>query len=393
MNLLSAMLWGCAAVGLGALCLQLWALRRHLGEPLKTAASKPGVSILKPLCGVDEGLEVSLELFATLPYPNYELLLGVRDVSDAAYPLAVALARRHPKKVRLVLQQGRGGLNPKVNQLISLEKAARHDVLVVSDSNTRVPAQYLHELAGWFADPTIVCVSNPVSGAGHRSFGALLDNLHLASSVGAGQVGAKRVAKQNLVVGKSMALRRSALSALGGFAQFSNCLAEDYVIGQALRRHEGWRVEIASTPVLNFATERSVRSFWERYARWGVIHRTAVSLPTSLAQALLNPWPLTLLALAAAPSRWAALACLGVLSFKAAIDCAAARSLQCDLPPSAIAAVAVRDVLIFVAWARGFIVRHVNWRGTLLRVGPHSRLFEEPPLALPAEPRTAEVTP
>src|SRR5262249_53201723 len=144
---------------------------------------------------------------------------------------------------------------------------------LVSDSNTRPPAGYLLELAALFDDPGVDCVTHPVSGSGHASLGALLDNLHLASAIGPGQIAARALAGRDLVIGKSMALRRRSLAALGGFEAFANHLAEDYVIGQKLLG----RVALARLPVLNFAAHRTVASFWARYARWGVIHRTAVT--------------------------------------------------------------------------------------------------------------------
>jgi ceramide glucosyltransferase len=246
----------------------------------------------------------------------------------------------------------------------------------------------LSELAALFEDPRVACVSNPVSGTGHQSFGALLDNLHLASAIGPGQLASKALVDQDLVVGKSMALRRSVLTALGGFAAYANVLAEDYVIGRDVRR-AGHRVAIARRPVLNVAIQRTVGSFFHRYVRWGVVHRTAVSLPTSLSQALLNPWPLTLLAVVAAPTLPTLTASLTVFCVKAAVDLSAARAMGCGpLGLEAVAAVAVKDLLLFVTWAHGLFSRTVEWRGTRLRVGPGSRLITSAP-----EPLTGGATP
>jgi ceramide glucosyltransferase len=254
-----------------------------------------------------------------------------------------------------------------------------------SDSNTRPPAGYLSELAALFDEPEVGCVSSAITGGGHRSFGALLDNLHLASSVGAGQLAAKQLADRDLVVGKSMALRKEVLAALGGFAAYANVLAEDYVIGTDVTGKLGLRVAIARRPVVNVAVHRSVGSFFRRYLRWGVIHRTAVRLPTSLCQGLLNPWPLTLLAFLAAPSRVSAGLCLGCLGLKALIDLSAAARLGCPLSLAALPAVPVKDLLLFVAWANGLVSRTVDWRGSRLRVGDGSRLLP-PEVASPATP-------
>ncbi len=372
--LLAALIVVLASVGLTALLLGLACVGLHLRRRTPAPARRPGISILKPLCGADDELVENIERFATMEYPRYELLLGVRDTDDPAWPVALAASRNHPKRVRVVLQRGVVGLNPKVNQLATLEREARYDVLLVSDSNTRPPSGYLAELAALFEDPAVACVTNPVSGTGHETFGALLDNLHLASAIGPGQIAARLLARRDLVVGKSMALKRSALEALGGFAAFGDHLAEDYVIGQRVTRELGLRVALGRLPVLNVATKRSVQSFCDRYARWAVIHRTAVSLPTSLAQALLNPWPLTLVALALSPTPLMLWLCLGTLVAKTAVDVATARALGCRGLWLAPLAVPVKDLVLFIAWCVALFRRTVEWRGHRLRVGPGSRL-------------------
>src|SRR5687768_8410029 len=117
-----------AGLGSFVALLQLVAVVVHRLRPAKKAASLQSVSILKPLCGLDDGLEQNLERFANLAYPSYELLLGVRDQSDPAYPVALRLAMRWPERVRVVVQRGAPGLNPKINQLITLEGEARYDL-------------------------------------------------------------------------------------------------------------------------------------------------------------------------------------------------------------------------------------------------------------------------
>src|SRR5262245_20595492 len=123
MFLLSVILFAAAALGFVLLALQLWGVSRHLRAGLPAAPLEPPVSILKPLCGLDDELEENLESFAKLDYPCYEVLLGVRNRKDNAYPLARKMARRHPRRMRVVIQRGQPGLNPKVNQLITLAAA------------------------------------------------------------------------------------------------------------------------------------------------------------------------------------------------------------------------------------------------------------------------------
>ncbi len=381
MAALSWLFWVAAVAGLVALAVQRWAVSRFLNtkRPARAGVRAP-FSVLKPLCGLDDALEENLRSFTRLAYPSYEVLLGVKDVDDPAYPVARRLAAEHPGCFRVVLQQGTPGLNPKVNQLVTLARAARHEWLAVSDSNATWPPGALAEMADLFADERVGCITSPVTGSGHETLGALLDNLHLASAIGPGQIGAKVVARQDLVVGKSMALRRRALDAVGGFTAFADVLAEDYVIGQALRR-QGYRIGLAQLPVTNVAIARPVRAFFARYLRWSVIHRTAVSAPTYWAQALLNPWPLAVVAATLTGSVGGAVAASAVFCAKCVLDASAARALGCRplRPGLRLAwAVALKDALLFAAWCHGLVSRTVVWRGHPLRVGPGSRLSGRP---------------
>jgi ceramide glucosyltransferase len=386
MALASGLLLLAALIGLTALVIQYVLVLRHRRDAvplLPPGAPRPGISILKPLCGVDDDLEANLEQFARLDYAGrYEVVLGVKDVRDAAFAVARAAVARWPEVMRLELQEGEPGLNPKVNQLVTLADRARYDILAISDSNTRVAPGYLEELAAAFADPDVGCVTHPVAGLGERTFGSLLDNLHLGASAAAGMIAAKRLAGQDIVVGKSMALRREDVDALGGFFSVKDVLAEDYVIGRWVTRRLGRKVVVARTPVFNVSLKKSVKAFFQRYLRWSVIHRMAVSPSTYAAQALLNPVPLALLGALLVPSPSSGMVAMAVVVGKVVVDLATCRALRPGpLSWDAVPGVLVKDALLFLAWWHGVFFRTVDWRGTRLRVGPGTRLV---PLRAPA---------
>lgn len=375
-----------ACLGLAALVAQHVALRRHCGpgrRPPPPAGGRraPGMSILKPLCGIDDRLEENLASFATLDYRDYEVLLGVRDTADPAWPVALAAVRRWPGRFRVVVQQGEAGLNPKVNQLIGLARAARHDVLVISDSNVRVEAGYLAEIADAFRDPVVGLVTHPVAGGFERRLGSLFDNLHLAGSVAPGMVGAKLLAGQDVVVGKSMAVRRADLEALGGFGAVKDVLAEDYVLGRWMGERLGRRVAVARTPVMNVNERRSLRDFYGRYARWSVMQRKAVGTPLYVAQVLLNPILLGALALPFLPGALGPAFLLAIGVAKAAVDGANGRLLRAGgFAATDLAFVPAKDLLFGAAWLHGLLSDEVVWRGHRLRVRRGTRL-------VPARPR------
>jgi ceramide glucosyltransferase len=400
-ELLGALCFALAALGLAALIVQCGALLRHLSVPPRRAVERrgpegrddqagatPGVSILKPLCGIDDQLERNLAVFAALPYPCYEVLLGVKSARDPAYAVARAAARRWPDRMRVVVQRYGAGLNPKVNQLVGLARAARHPLLVVSDSNVRVRSDYLDGIAAALADPAVGLVTHPVAGVAERRLGSILENLHLAGSVAPGMVAAQRLVGRDLVVGKSMALRAAELARLGGFESVKDVLAEDYVLGVRVRRELGLRVAVAPSPVENVNEARAVRAFLERYRRWSVMQRKLVGTPTFAAQVVLNPILLAAAGLAAARDARALCGFAAICAAKAGVDALNGRALR----PRGFALrhlllVPVKDLLFGAAFLHGFLSDEVEWRGHRLRVREGSRLepVDVEPSAVPAE--------
>jgi ceramide glucosyltransferase len=392
LSLLSLVLFGAAGVGLLILLVQLVCIHVHRRRPVPTPASLPGISVLKPLCGVDDDLERNLQSFAEQEYAGaWEVLLGVKDTRDPAYQVARKAVRRWPRRFRLAVQEGTPGLNPKVNQLITLSCHARHEVLVVSDSNVRVHPEYLREIASGLTREGVACVTHPVAGMGEEAFGSLMDNAHLATSVGPGQISAMVAAGKPLVVGKSMALWRADLDAVGGFHALKDYLAEDYVFGRWVDEKLHKRVLVGHTPIHNYSRNKGVADFVARYRRWGVIHRTAVSLPTSLGQGLLQPGLWAALGTVASPTTETGLVLLAVLSGKVLVDVGTLQAMRpVRVCPRLLAALVLKDALIQLCWLNGFVERTVEWRGNRLRVGLNSQLLGEAPPELPlAEERPA----
>jgi ceramide glucosyltransferase len=362
-------------LGTAMLLLQLVALRRHLAAPAPAPRGRPGISVLKPLCGLDDDLEGNLETFAVLEWPEYEVLLGVRSPLDPAFDLARSMAARHPGRFRLVIQRGEPGLNPKVNQLVTLARAARHGILVVSDSNVRVEKGYLAEIAALLEDPGVGLVTHAVAGVGEQHLGSLFDHLHLAGSVGPGVVAAKRIAGRDIVVGKSMAFRREDLRAMGGFEAAKDVLAEDYVLGRMVSQVLGKRVAVGRRPVQNVSVSRCLGDFTGRYRRWAVIQRAMTGRWVHLSQALLNPVLLGAAAVAVEARPGTLLAFGGLCAAKVGIDGACGRALR----PGGFRArqlllVPAKDLVFGWAWAQGLFRSEVSWRGNRIRVLPGTRI-------------------
>lgn len=367
------LLW-VAALGVVMVAAQIGGALLHLRRRPRPARELPGISLLKPLCGLDDALMANLQTFSCLDYPRYEVLLGVKDRNDPAYHVACQAAARWPAHMRVVLQRSAPGLNPKVNQLITLAARARHDWMVISDSNVRVDRDYLAEIAAHLQDERVGVVTHPIAGCGETSWGALLDNLHLCAFVGPGMIMANRLGG-NLTVGKSMAFRRAELRAIGGFEALKDVLAEDFLMGRLLASAAGKRVAVAHRAVVNVCARRSLRGFMQRYTRWNIMQRTMVGRGLYTTQLLLNPVPFALVAFGLDPDRHTFAALIACAATKAALECAALRALRPGQGRALhVLVLPLKDLLLLGVWLYGMFKTEVEWRGTRLMVLEGTRL-------------------
>jgi ceramide glucosyltransferase len=378
-----------AGAGLLLAVAQALALRVHLRGPVAEPRSLPFVSVLKPLCGVDDDLFGNLRSFTRLDYPAYEILLGVSDHGDPAHAVALRAAERWPDRVRVIVQRSAPGLNPKVNQLITLGSAARGEVLVVSDSNIRAGRDYLRGIAAALDDPQVALVTHPIAAIGERTLGALFDNLTMCGSIAAGVASARRIAGTDLVVGKSMALRRSDLGAMGGFERLKDVLAEDFFAGRIVVRELGKKIALASRPVFRLTRSQCVPSFLSRYLRWSVMQRKAVGNSAYAAQILLNPVAFATAALLASPGRWTALCfCIVALARSGLHECSARALRRRGFSAFSLLA-PISDLLLACIWAAALVRSEIDWRGHRLAVRDGTRL-EAVPCGPPRRAAAAE---
>jgi ceramide glucosyltransferase len=370
------------ALGLLLAFLQAVAQRVLIRAPRPPVpAALPPVSILRPLKGVDADLTENLRSLFRQAYREFEIILGTEEPDDPALVAARRVAREFPRVRCVILGSAPAiGFNPKVNNLASLASRARHPLLLISDSNIRVPADHLENLAAHRAQAGGGLVWSLVRGVNGRGLGGILESLQLNGPMMGGVSALARILKIPCAVGKSMLIHRDDLNAIGGFRFLGQFLAEDQICAEELARR-GRPVVVAGSVIDNVLGRRTLREFASRHLRWARLRRH-VSPTGYCGEILLNPTFLALLGLVAFRSADFAIVAGLALVAMSLINASTERLLGLRrpvwvYPPLELALSLVRGVLWFVA----LFTRTVVWRGKALRLTARSRIDFGTPVA------------
>lgn len=349
-----------ASVSYSILALLLVTFFRHRGE--QACGYTPPVTILKPLCGLEPALFDCLRSFCEQDYPSYQIVFGVRDAADPAVPVVERLMRELPHVDATLVVDGRMcGSNYKLSNLANMLGAARHDILVVADSDGRVEPNYLRSVASLFANRrvgavTCLYVAEPLGGAASVLGASFINDWFLPSVLIALALG-----RLNYCFGATMAVRRDVLEAIGGFATLAPYLADDYLLGR-LVSDRGFEVRLATSVVTTVVSEPDFGALFRHELRWGRTLRTV--RPLGWASTLLTDTTvLALLFLLASGGSALGSFLLGtVIILRVGVHAAVRRRFGIGGPDRPLL-VPVRDLLSFGVRIVSFFGRTVEWRG------------------------------
>ncbi len=343
-----------------------YAARHYLAGRTSATADSPPVSVLKPLAGSDEGLEQNLRSFFSLDYPEFELLFAVRESTDPAVRVVQKLQSEFPGvPARLIVTGEPPYPNAKVYSLDRMLAAARHDLLVMSDSDIRVTPGMLRSIAGEFADPRLGLATCPYRAVPGPSLWSTLEAIGMNTEFFAGVLVARIVEGMKFALGPTIAARRAALAAIGGFDRVKDYLAEDFVLGR-LVAEAGWRTSLSGFLIEHRIGSQPFRSNMGHRLRW--MRSTRRSRPAGyVGQVFTNPIPLALLLVATSPPWWPLL--LATLALRALAAWAVAGWVLHDrLTARRWWLVPLQDLLSFAFWLAGFFGTSIHWRGRTYRL-------------------------
>jgi ceramide glucosyltransferase len=339
----------------------------------------PAVTILKPLCGVDVELYENLRSFCVQDYPVYQVIFGLRDAADPAAEIVRRLVQDLPEReIALVIDDRLAGPNLKVSNLANMDRASKYNLLVIADSDMRVQPDYLRSLVAPFQDPQVGAVTclyrgTPVKGLA-SVLGAMAINEWFLPSV----LFAVALEHIRYCFGATMAVRRAALQAIGGFGALSRYLADDHMLGRLIDE-QGYKVRLSSYVVENIVLEETLGALLRHELRWARTIRSAK--PIGYAFSFITyAIPMGLLAASVAllaKQTPAAVILPPFLALSARIGLHVAarsglattgrrRSQECSerwwLVP-------IRDLLSFLVWATSFLGHKVSWKNQNFTIG------------------------
>lgn len=344
---------------------------RRVSEP----AALPGVTILKPLRGDEPLLEEALASVCRLDYPALQVVCGVQDPADTAIRVVRRLQSRFPgRDIALVVDPAQHGSNRKVSNLINMIGTARHDLLVIADSDVLCAPDYLTRIVAELEPVGTGLVTTLYAGLPARAaLPALLGATQITHLFLPGAVLAHAIGRRDCL-GATMALHRQTLAAIGGLHALVDHLADDNLLGRLVAAL-GLDVRLADTVPLTIVGEATLAALFRHELRWARTIRVLVPGPFA-ASALQYPIAWAILALvlsASAPWGWVVLALAWTARAVGArvVDHALAHRLPPDRPGVAITAriwlLPLRDLMSVAVMIASYAGRGVDWRGHRMR--------------------------
>jgi ceramide glucosyltransferase len=338
----------------------------------------PGVTILKPLKGMDAG---SYDNFASFCRQKYggpqQILFAVASADDPVIPVIEGLMADFPgHDISLVINPAIHGPNYKVSNLINAFPLARHDIIIVCDSDIRVSPDYLQSVTAHFIDSRIGLVTSFYRTSNVHNIATAVEATGFTAEMIPNVLVALQLEGLSFALGASMAVRREALSSIGGFQALVNYLADDYQLGNKIHT-AGWNIALDSCFVESMMKAESLMSVLSRQLRWARTMR--VSRPGGyLASGITLPFPSVFLALFLASSLKSGFAAVALLySLRLAVSTIFSISFVRDgLLPRWLWLLPLRDMLSFFCWALSFLGNRVEWRGRRFILKPGGKIEE-----------------
>jgi ceramide glucosyltransferase len=323
----------------------------------------PPVSILKPIFGLDREAYENFASFCCQDYPNFEIIFCVSDQNEPSLPAIQKLIADFPRvPIRVLVGSDPIGASDKVNKLCRMAREARHDYLIVSDSDVRVDPEFLRAMMAPFAHREVGGVTCLYRGITDGSLSADLEALGNSADFAPSVIVAGISGSLNFMLGAVMITTKRHLAAIGGFESVADYFCDDYELGDRIAA-TGARVELSRLPVDIVYPHETLGDAFRHQVRWNLsirYSRPLGHLGLILTQTL--PWTILLWGFVSLPVALAYYA--AAMLFRAALAISVGfRGMKDRLVLRRLWMLPLRDAFGSAAWFASFFRQRIHWRG------------------------------
>jgi ceramide glucosyltransferase len=332
----------------------------------------PPVTLLKPVCGMEPGLQEHLTTFFEQHYPSYEIIFGARRADDPALDVVGRISAVYPSvPVRIVISGEPWRPNAKVCSLVKMYEKASHDYLIISDSDVKVGPNYIAEVVQPMLNPSNGMVTCLYRGLPTGGLWSRLEALGMSVEMTAGAVVANLLEGMKFALGPTMAIRRDALDAIGGFEPLADYCSDDYVLGRDVAE-TGRNVVMSHHVIDHVVINRSFACSMQHQIRWMKstrCSRHAGHAGTALTFAM--PFGVIGLIGAAGLHQWGVGAGLFAAAYLNRVILSLVAGWGVVRDPRALRSAwlyPLRDLMGFAFWCASYTGRTIMWRGDRYRL-------------------------
>ncbi len=360
-----------AIAGIAYQLIALMAVRRFFALPALRGSCSEAVTILKPLHGAEPCLADNLASFLDQDYAGpVQMVCGIGEPGDGAADAVAALKRSHPgADIALTTGPRAPGANAKIGNIAAMMPVARHDILVLSDSDMAVDAGYLARLTAALEQPGTGAVTCLYAGRGDAGLWSQVSAAAMSYTGLPNMVMALATSIAQPCLGSTIAIRRETLEAIGGFERFADVLADDYALGEAVAAL-GLKVAVPPMLLTHACAHLSLAEVWRQHLRWSVTIRGVAPLRHA-GSGVTHALAFALIAVPFLPLAGAVLVA-GALAVRLLLAMTIDRIA--GVRNRFIWLVPVADLIEFTAFAASFAARAIDWRGSQLTISEKGRI-------------------
>jgi ceramide glucosyltransferase len=346
-----------------------------LNDDIPKSDFHPPLTILKPVCGLDQDTYENFASFCVQDYPQYQTLFAVRDPEDPVIAVIKQIIHDFPHLDLEIVQSDRLiGTNYKISNLANALPFAKYEILVLADSDVRVGLGYLHNLVQPLASldvGAVTCLYRPIM----QGWVATLEAVGISTDYLASVLVANQLEGIKFALGTTIALRQSVLREIGGFEAIAEYLADDYQIGY-LTAKLGYRVVLSHYIIDHLISTNNFKELLDRQLRWA--YCTKVSRPWGYLGLFFTQGIATSLMflIGSGGSVWG---WIGVaIAWITRLILAMVVGVWGLKDPSAskfLWLVPIRDLLSFGIWVYSWFSSSMNWRGRKLKLTGEGKLI------------------